>query len=360
MTRLGNGAITAPMHFDVRVPPTRGGTEWVFTFSGHDDEISIQTVNEDKYCVRVDYNEEAIELGNFFNTVNTVLKNDVCNYVPHNQKETGAGSAVLQIVDVIACNAGYTKISLYDLSEFQDARGRDVPDVASDNMTETLALLRGYGFYEARGYVPTVLAESVLKEDPSKLQKGMEADLAWTHMIATTPTNKLTDAIRDFHETLIGPSVYPEFTVDLYSKENCERYARRAKEAYVDNLLGMLANFERETGCLQLVKETSMRELAKAMTSGEINCKVLDIAELSSWVKIFMGKVWQRPLTWEDDTRVRPNSYPGKRLTKLYYRQDERAAAIYTVRSNSLPTQPPVVSKQPTRTDMTVAFKGVI
>lgn len=100
------------------------------------------------------------------------------------------GDAVLRVVSYVANSIG-TTVTLDDAAEFR------VDEERLSYMSEFLRLKRGFGLYEARGFVPKEIDEACGK-DLDQILLVCQLELKWTQMIATTPLGSLKAAIADF------------------------------------------------------------------------------------------------------------------------------------------------------------------
>ena len=166
----------------------------------------------------------------------------------------GQGAIVLQIVDALAPLLGTHPLKLIDGSRFAPDSSRGNPDVISSGMymTDALALLRGYGYYEARGWFSSFLVHDPFiaengHSNPQRMSDHAHADLLWTEVVMDTPLNNLHEAILDFHNTLakqwsnwssssFEEGFSPKFKTHLYGMAACKRHAARA-EYYIGDML---------------------------------------------------------------------------------------------------------------------------
>ena len=170
----------------------------------------------------------------------------------------GQGAIVLELTDVLAPLLDTRRIKLTDAARFAPDSSRGNPDVFSSDlyMTYALALLRGYGYYEARGWFSNYLIQASLSNNsfnrpessnPQRMIDHAHADLLWTKVVTTTPTKELYQAILNFHTTLSEHwrdwSPYPfekglsdQYKRFLYSIEACQKHADRAL-VYINEML---------------------------------------------------------------------------------------------------------------------------
>lgn len=145
------------------------------------------------------------------------------------------------------------------------------------SMDFALLVLRGYTYYEARGFFWSLIdAEAVqaaaTTEDARAVQQGtmaaVTAELAWVHEIVNVPLSELCNAVRSFHNTSgmkkLAESfeVVPPQTLERYSADRCATKAKDAVE-YVEDLIGELGK-HCEGRCDGAI---SMREIAKKCTA---------------------------------------------------------------------------------------------
>ncbi len=173
----------------------------------------------------------------------------------------GQGAIVLQIVDALAPLLGTHRLELIDGSRFAPDSLRGNPDVISSDMfmTDALALLRGYGYYEARGWFSSFLIRDPFiaengHANPQRMSDHAHADLLWTEVVMNTPLNELHEAILNFPNTLearwsdwsgssFEEGFSPEFETHLYGVEACKRHAERAENYIVEMLAWCSSDF---------------------------------------------------------------------------------------------------------------------
>lgn len=141
-----------------------------------------------------------------------------CNMTPDYNSQSGAGAMVISFLQALASNLKFS-ITLKDAAAIRS--GTFAPD--NDNLvikqmsklSYALAMLRGFGYYEARGFLPDMIANPIFNsyDDnpsviPEKLMLAKKVLVSWTHMIATTPLINLLDAIKYFDrqvDAILGP-----------------------------------------------------------------------------------------------------------------------------------------------------------
>jgi hypothetical protein len=284
----------------------------------------------------------------------------------------GYGSMVLNMLDCIAYKLPAT-LKLEDASMFTKDQ---TPRVHASGLTETLCLTRGYGFYEARGWFSERSYLSLPTVEQVGLYKRMElvklaqtADLKWTHMITTTPVNKLYASIIAFAYDIIinllgTDEVIEKFgegdlihITNLYSENNCEQHAKRAKQKFIDPFLGFLQTQDANPYTRQL-DETSF----SALSLRQIAETKIHQADLTRWMASAFENVWTR---FEYIYSIKKGiwgrrdlwNYPGSLLTKSLFKIDGTLYAFVCKPNDSLgPDILPFVVLEPVRTDLEVQF----
>lgn len=351
--RLRNRMFEPPIEFTARAQRP-GEQEWVMQFEATAKQLSMTTAGGAKVakCVEVTVSSARVKVDGLFFGL-TKAQKETCKIYPGAGAATGQGSVVLQVIDVIASDA-FNRVQLYDVSGFESGTG---PLVQTERLTDTLCLYRGYGYYEARGYVSTRLVDAT--PNISELPLATSVDLLWTHTITTTPIRGLEQAIRTFHTQLSTRSGVPDYTRALYSEEFCTAHATRAKLIFIDNFVKKLIAAEAAAGCPERLgkaayQDLSMRQLANATNAGLISSGVWSAEQLSLSATAFLEQVWRRPLVYGKSKEV-IEYYPGDELSKVFYFND-RDASIAVVEPNMDPDAVPVVRFRPLRKDIRVEF----
>ena len=291
----------------------------------------------------------------------------------------GQGAIVLQIVDALAPLLGTYRLELVDGSRFAPDSSRD-PDVISSDMymTEALAMLRGYGYYEARGWFSRFLIRDPFiaengHSNPQRMSDHAHADLLWTEVVMDTPVNELHEAILYFYDTLADQwsnwsaldssfeeGFSPKFKTHLYGREACERHAKRA-EVYIGEMLYWCKNTFTVDGTPRLLScgecverdrfwglwmehfdELSIRDI-RIQTMAKV-VEMEDAAKLNEFdrftnvpseqdrvvelIELFMDNVWYRYIDTEDPAYSEGwvgQQYPGtisRTLEKVIFTRD--------------------------------------
>lgn len=335
-----------PFVFAVYIPRP-GDKQWRVKFQLDAFTISIQADGTDEYCFEAhfmynkqDYN---IEISSLFDMRSDTLA--LCNVKPNIKDNAGYGSAVLQALDIIAGSLG-GHISLTDAAMFRNMD--TTPTVNIDySLTETLSLLRGFGFYEARGFIWRGIFDN--EKDKALFAAAQEVELEWTHMVVTTPINQLKEAVLSFHTRVFtrGNTV-PAFTQRVYSQDFCEAHAKKITET-IDKFKDFLAYDFLEICPEKLgaksYADVSMRALAQATMNGLIRAdSTWDADDISRWLKKMFEDVWRRP-------------HSELKMVKVLYKSSDGSLFYNAVVPNPhIPGGVPVVQMQPLRTDVEVEY----
>lgn len=265
----------------------------------------------------------------------------LCGIKPsHDIVSSGQGNAVMQVLDVIASSSVGSKVKVTDQAEFINGRSPKIN--CGNKITHTLVLSRGYGYYEARGFVSDELIDR--KIDHNLYGATMQVDLDWTHMVCTSSINDLVDNIRHFYECVVLRSKsLPEFTLMLYSKERCDEFAKKAKNKFVDDFKRLALSKVFWSSPKARSGNLSFRELMASASTDE------EYKSLSKWSCALIKHVWQRSTTINDNVVI----YPGEQLTKIIF-YDSQTPNFNGIVGNQ--EQCPVVQRQSIRNDITVDF----
>ena len=190
------------------------------------NEITIELTSDvdDTPCVEISMYtmDRQIFINSLFYTGNmdSDLRDEVlgsCNMSPEYNLQSGAGAMVISFVQSLASLLNF-HVALKDHASIRS--GTFAPDndnlvIGRMKLSHALAMLRGFGYYEARGFMPKMIADPIFSfydDDPSvipeKLMLAKTVLVSWTHMIATTPLINLLDAIRSFDiqvDAILGP-----------------------------------------------------------------------------------------------------------------------------------------------------------
>jgi len=334
---------THAVHFVASVPNSQG-TQHKITLELRKDLLYpyLQLVlrnGEGELCVETDViPPDSLNVENLFNFMEfdeDKDENSKCLVEP----TKGRGDAVLTVFGVIADSMGLGGMSVEDGAMFT----HNSPFVKAGNMTKTLALLRGFGYYEARGFISIHLINGV---DKYELPKAKRMDLTWTHALTTTPIKDLYTTILNFH-SVVAQEPIPEFTQRLYSPQNCKECAERAKDVIDEmNLI-----FRRCFGD-NSYQELSMRELAnKINIQFETGDEAPDPCYNTLFYK-FMHQVWQLRIPREYGDFY---AYPGQDLTKAFWKSGDESSFMACVK-NPVAGEKPILEWRLLRTDITVTF----
>tara|TARA_B110001452_G_scaffold215216_1_gene186359 strand:- start:150 stop:1685 length:1536 start_codon:yes stop_codon:yes gene_type:complete len=276
---------------------------------------------------------------------------------------SGMGAVVLQVLDTLAPLLATYRLELIDGSRFAPDSSRGNPDIMPSDMfmTDALALLRGYGYYEARGWFSSLLVRDPFITENGNSQRMSDhahADLLWTEMVMTTPTNELVEAILDFPNTLaerwsdwsssssIEEGLSPTFRMRVYGKEACQRHADRA-QVYVDEMVDWCRNDRMATQppterdqwwgkwmdhfdelSIRDIRLQTLEKLAEMEDARFLlvrNNRFVDVPlELVRIVELideFMENVWARRLAPETANDLAEEKYPSATLEKMIFKK---------------------------------------
>ena len=308
---------------------------------------------------------------------------------------TGQGAIVLQLLGAMATGIKTHRIELQDASAFTE-NSYDPPDmIVKASLTKSLALLRGYGYYEGKGFLPIDMVDHVLGPnyqkptlvDAERLANHANADLYWTKLVMTTPIDDLPETIERFPDLL--KKMWPtwagvEFLGDefgmcawmrdkLYSRDACKTHAASAsvfKKEFItwcDTKDCCTLPRDPEHGYwMKDYYKLSIRDVRKAALKLRrqieddyqpyMNAMLpefeLEMGALESFMDDFTKDVWVR--AFERDSAGRVGLYPGKVLVKINFMgtgAGEAGSGLEIVKDSS---GEPGFALKPNRTDFTV------
>ena len=131
---------------------------------------------------------------------------------------SGTGRFVLDTVDVIASQL-QIPITLTDAAKLRN--NQRPMDAVSDWITVSLALKRGYGYYEGRGFISDIISD-IAADSYIITAHVMNIELYWTHLVATTPLSELVAKMINFYDVVLQNVM---FVPDIY-KTNIEEFKR--------------------------------------------------------------------------------------------------------------------------------------
>ena len=286
---------------------------------------------------------------------------------------TGQGAVVLQLLDTLAPLLDTHRLKLIDGSRFAPDSSRGNPDVISSNMflTRALALLRGYGYYEARGWFSPYLMQAALSgnsyyrpelSNPQRMIDHAYADLLWTEVVMDTPTKHLYQAIVDFPDTLaarwndwspysLEDGLSEQFRKYVYSKEACKRYADVANYAYIIEMLDWCKSDETDNGIvrdrmsgrwmdefdelsIRQIRKVTLAMVAEMEAAYFMRSRYDDVPQeqerVVEFIDTFMKKVWIR---WIEEPGEDSKMYPEEFLEKIIFNGDASAGTTLPPRS---------------------------
>ena len=163
-------------------------------------------------CVEITINfvAEAVIVKDLFYEANKTEregKKVLCDMTPQRNAKAGAGDQLLSIATLIASQLGYS-VSLYDAATFTPAKK---PANAINNFISVhQGLTRGYGYYQARGFVNQDNLDAAEKEigtvDVYDFEEVMQFELDFIHLAVNTELDELYDIMRRGHTILKIPA----------------------------------------------------------------------------------------------------------------------------------------------------------
>ncbi len=132
------------------------------------------------------------------------------------------GEAVLRVLSHVARRLG-ASLKLDDAAYFRGGAYR------LTSMSHFLRMQRGFGLYEARGFVPKEFDQTCGKDVEQVLQV-VTVELQWTRAIATTPIEQLPARIDAFFEELQRPSGKARYALEAMYTDETRRLSKLAVE----------------------------------------------------------------------------------------------------------------------------------
>lgn len=181
---------------------------------------------------------------------------------------SGFGNLTLQVYDLVAVAMGVKSLSLADWAMYRP--GAPKPPITLDSsLSSTLMLLRGYGYYEARGY----FSKEFVISDPTipfetELAQIETVSLTWTHTIATTPLKSLAVAVATFPDVMnsLGFAV-PKYCRDKYTRVWCTEHSELVSNKTVKPIFDFIeVAYDNATASNYM--NYSMRKLCDVMAVG--------------------------------------------------------------------------------------------
>lgn len=201
-----------------------------FELDGVAGEERIKCVSVSAH--RISPGQWELEVNSLFNVEKSEFK---CNVEPDITKTPGMGSTVLRAFKHIAAQAN-SALVLDDGAVLLKRTNK--PHFLENRMLAlALAMHRGYGFYEGKGFLPNGLVGKVMErysgnELATAILNAAQALLIWTHTVTTTPLNDLVDKVRSFHTVVTEMQVQDDHPVKLlFSKSNMGKAADRLNDA---------------------------------------------------------------------------------------------------------------------------------
>lgn len=304
---------------------------------------------------------------------------------------TGQGAIVLQLLDAMATGVGTHRIVLQDASAFTE-NSHDLPDlVVKASLTKSLALLRGYGYYEGKGFLSQELVDQVLGPnyqkptlaDAKRLANHGNADLYWTWLVMTTPIDNLSEAIGRFSHTVkVQWPTWAGVDADdkefgmcawmrdkLYSDEACTLHSKSAfyfKRQFFKWCSKKDGPRDPEHGhWMKDYYKLSIRDVRKAALKLRSQIEddyqpymdamlpefELEMGALESFMEDFTRDVWDRAYMGRLDSVV---LYPSKVLAKINFMGPETGEAGSSLAIVKTASGEPRFALQPNRTDFLV------
>jgi len=321
--------------------------------------VTLQTIilpGGDQECVliNVDSSQSLLSLDDLFYKLGSGRIR--CQVEPKLTLQSGGGGHGAMVLNMIDCLAHKLSVTL-KLTDAADFVPEAEPEVSAGSLTKTLCLIRGFGYYEARGWIskrpmrnstfgiPSV--EKVgIEKNREYIQYAQQADLLWTHMITTTPVKGLLDAIKTFPSDiriLLDDKDLPYLT-ENYSELYCQAHADHTEKMFLDDFRQFLSEQDNPSK----LEALSLRQLAATSLDPVILTTHLTNAFNQVWprFKLINGGV-------ELDARFPYPTFGS--LTKPLFLIDNTVHAM-VCKPNPSSDLVPLVSIDPIATDLEIKF----
>jgi hypothetical protein len=272
----------------------------------------------------------------------------------------GRGAEVLRFVDVLASTLGM-RVTLDDKSEFSGYSAP--PAFFCIDMSTTLRVLRGFSYFEGKGFVDANLYEA-LAHRKDLIPYAHEIDIQWTHAVFATPLEGLAHAVRTFHERVaeILPAEFREsravdFMRRMYSAEACalrataaERFVGVLRGALRRDVAGVWTGGEPPDRGGEHFVSLSLRGLVKhVLEAPHSPDRARQLEQLQTWAEALVRNVWERSGSF--------GTYPSGRLVKVFFPAADNKKEALVCRQGNEANALPVIHLRPLAVDMTVAFR---
>lgn len=208
----------------------KGDPGYVRALEDGEDDDDQDDVEELEYCTGLKLDHGSYHPSLYVETLFEVSDRVIgsCDMDPTDAP--GVGSLTLQVFDLVAMAMGIKSLTLSDMAMYR-AEGPRPPITLDSSLSSTLTLLRGYGYYEARGYFSDdfVVYGSTIPFE-IELANIETIDLRWSHMIATTPIGSLVAAVAAFPNVMNSLDFeVPKYCREKYTREWCTEHAQRVR-----------------------------------------------------------------------------------------------------------------------------------
>ena len=189
-----------------------------------------------------------------------------CDMSPDYGETPESVDLLLNSVTTIASNLDCI-IKLQDASKFKVRENMVILPVLDQEMTTTLRLKRGYGYYDARGFFPSLIDYAILDgmgkyntdmpNNPDSFIKAFQINMDWIHLWTTTPLNALEPAVLAFANKVANDMTSPMIMRQLFAtaKERFEDGPKLSLPYFIEGLDSIDVN----------LKTKSLRELVYEM-----------------------------------------------------------------------------------------------
>jgi hypothetical protein len=340
---VGQTPLTAT--FKLTTPRSYTATQQTIILPGYDQKC---------VSIKVDSSQSLLSLDDLFYKLGDGRIR--CQVEPKLTLQSGSGGYGAMVLNMIDCLAHKLSVAL-ELEDEADFAPGTIPKVSAGSLTKTQCLTRGFGYYEARGWISKRPMRNSTSGIPSVEEVGIEknreyiklaqqADLLWTHMITTTPVNGLLDAIKTFPSDihiLMDDEDLPYLT-ENYSELYCQAHADHTEKMFLDDFRQFLSEQDNPSK----LEKLSLRQLAAT---------ALDPVILTTHLTNAFNQVWPRFKLINGGVELdRRFPYPTSGyLTKPLFLIDNTVNAM-VCKPNPLSDLVPLVSIKPIETDLEIKF----
>ena len=280
--------------------------------------LLVEGLDSTKDCVEIFFVYDEgdrlhIDIGSLFFNLDS---KSFCDASPRLTENSGAGDIVLRFVDCLAFKMNAT-ISLTDASDFQAGKEPrfTVDTLMSSTMTGSLTVMRGYGYYEARGFFSYgQYYTSEIETVAAKKNFDLEfRNIIWSYPVKeviqrlTTYMNAIADPVAAKNNPFVSQIFFAEFFARRRSNrlmdEAWKNFVEKQHTTYVKPMTERIAELiawleelgeKQPTGCKgepMRYLDISLRALVKQINNDVRGLDVFRGQRVLSNFKYMVGKI---------------------------------------------------------------------